>query len=203
MLNTLKFKFIIASLLIISIIMSISTLRDIEDTKQRLLESQKEKANLLSQGVMHSINNLMLQNRWNDLQFMIENIAEDSKEIKELRIFLPGDGKIVSSSESHELGNRIYPEDMEIYKNGKWREVFLLEKNGLKYASKLTPINNNAECRKCHEQSIKVLGVLDLEISLSGIDESIRSSVKKHLAFVIHITKQLIGMQTQRALYYQ
>ncbi len=181
MLNTLKFKFIIASLLIISVIMSISTWRDIKDTKQRLLESQKAKAELMSQGVMHSISVLMLRNKWKDLQSMIENMAKDSSEIKELRIFLPDNGQIVSSSESHELGTRIYAEDMEIYNSRKWREVFILEKSGLRYASKLTPINNNTECRNCHEQSIKVLGVLDMEVSLSGIDESIRSSVKNHL----------------------
>ena len=181
MLNTLKFKFIIASLLLISTIMSLSTWRDINDTKQRLIEGQKVKAGLMSQSVIHSISILMLKNRWKDLQSMIENIARDATDINELRIFLPDNGQIVSTSKSHERGNRIFAENMKGYSRKIWREAVVLEKKGERYVSKLTPIQNKAECQKCHEQSKTVLGVLDLELSLSGIDESIRSSVKKHV----------------------
>jgi len=166
--------------------MSFSTWRDIKDTRQRLLENQKEKTRLMSQGVMHSINNLMLRNRWHELQSMMEDIVIDSKEIEELRIFLPDTGEIVSSSVTHEIGDKIYAKDMEVYDSRKFREVFLQEKNGSRYASKLTPIHNKAECNGCHEQKEKVLGVLDLEVSLSGIDTSIIASKKQHLedAFV-------------------
>jgi len=181
MLHTLKFKFIIASLLLISAIMSISTWRDIHDTKQRLIESQKVKAELMSQSVIHSISILMLKNKWKDLQATIENIAKDAREIKELRIFLPDNGQIVSTSKPHEMENRIYAENMESYNRQIWRETSVLEKNGERYVSNLTPIHNKAECQKCHEQSKTVLGVLDLKLSLTGIDESIRSSVKKHV----------------------
>ena len=181
MLNTLKFKFIFTSLLIISIMMSFSTWRDIKDTKQKLLENQKEKTILMSQGIMHSINNLMLRNRWNDLQSMMEDIVKDANEINELRIFLPDTGEIVSSSKPYELGDTIYEKDREIYESRKRREVFLLEKNGSRYASQLTPIINKVECNRCHEQKEKVLGVLDLEVSLSGIDTSIIASKKQHL----------------------
>jgi signal transduction histidine kinase len=166
--------------------MSFSTWRDIKDTKQKLLENQREKTRLMSQGVMHSINNLMLRNRWNDLQSMLEDIVKDSNEIEELRIFLPDTGEIVSSSKPHEIGDAIYEKDREIYESRKRREVFLLEKNGSRYASKLTPIINKVECNRCHEQKEKVLGLLDMEVSLSGIDTSIIASKKQHLkdAFV-------------------
>ncbi|UCH82036.1 MAG: HAMP domain-containing protein [Nitrospiraceae bacterium] len=193
MIYSLKFKFIVASLLIVSVIMSITTWKDIKDTRHRLLEGQREKAKLLSQGVMYSIHNLMLRNRWNDLQSMVEDIVTDSTEIKELRIFLPDSGEIVTSSEPQEIGDRIYASDMQVYTSRKYKDAVLMEKNGSTYASKLSPIHNKTECQRCHDHKRDVLGVLDLEVSLAGIDESIRASKKKHLEDTLIIFLILSG----------
>jgi signal transduction histidine kinase len=181
MFNSLKFKITITAFLIISVIMSLSTWRDIKNTEQKLLDGQKEKAVLLSERIAHGIMVLMLKNRWKDLQVFMESVIKDSKELKEIRIFLPDNGTIVTSSEPGEIGKKIYEEDMERFREQGHKEAFLVEKGEQHYASKLTVIKNQPVCHKCHGTEKEILGVLDIEISLAEIDNTIKKFKKEHL----------------------
>jgi signal transduction histidine kinase len=180
MLNSLKFKIAATALILISIIMTAITWRDIKDTEQSLLSSQKEKTVLLSDRIKHGIMVLMLNNRWQDLQKMMESLVKDSKELREIRIFRPDKGNIVVSSDPDDVGKQIYKEDLERFKKKEY-EAFLIEKQKKKYASKLTPIDNQPACFKCHGTEKKTLGILDVEISLEEVSRSIQKLKKEHL----------------------
>ncbi len=181
MLNSLKFKIAITAFLLISIIMAATTWRDIKENEQKFLNIHKEKAGLFSDRIVHGIMVLMLNNRWQDLQAMMEGLVKNGKELKEIRIFLPDNGTIVVSSEPKDIGKQIYKEDLQRFKKQKDQAAFLIEKNGQRYASKLAIIQNLPACHKCHNPEKKILGVLDIEISLSDVYESIREFKKKHL----------------------
>jgi signal transduction histidine kinase len=180
MFNTLKFKIAATALLLISIIMIAVTWRDIYDTEQKLLNNQKEKTILLSDRITHGIMVLMLNNRWKDLQAMMVSLAQDSKDLKEIRILNPDDGSIIVSSEAEEVGEQIYENDREKLDKRDF-EAFILDKGLDQYASKLTPIKNQAACYKCHGSEKDILGVLDIEISLAGVRKSIEKLKKDHL----------------------
>jgi signal transduction histidine kinase len=181
MLNSLKLKITTAALLIICIIMFVSAWRNIEAIEQKLLDGQKEKAVLISERIAHGIMVLMLKNMWKDMQVMMEGMVKDSKELKEIRIFLPEKGTIVASSKPEEVGTRIYREGLQLFKEKGGREAFVIEKNNQHYASKLTPLENHAICHRCHGSTEKILGVMDVEISLAGVQQSIRDLKKEHL----------------------
>lgn len=180
MFNSLKFKIAATALLLISIIMIAVTWRDIHDTEQKLLNNQKEKTVLLSDRIAHGIMVLMLNNRWKDLQAMMVSLAQDSKELKDIRIFLPDDGSIVVSSDPGEVGEKVYEEVRKRQESQEF-EAFILDRGSDQYASKLTPIKNQAACYKCHGSEKDILGVLDLEISLAGVKRSIGKLKKDHL----------------------
>ncbi len=181
MFTSLKFKITITAFLIISVIMSLSTWRDIKDTEQRLLDSQREKAVLLSERIAHGIMVLMLQNRWQDLQAFMESLTKDSKELKNIRIFLPDDGTVVASSSAGDIGGGGHIQDNEMFQKGIIDNAFLTEKKGEQYASKLTVIRNQTVCYKCHGSDKKILGVLGVDISLSNVYRSIDEFKKEHL----------------------
>ncbi|MBI5407797.1 MAG: HAMP domain-containing protein [Nitrospirae bacterium] len=190
MLNSVKFKITFTAFLIILFIMVLSTFRDIRQAEQKLLNSQKEKAVLLSDRIAHGVMVLMLKNRWQDLQTFMESLVKDSRELKGIRIFLPENGIIVASSEPGNIGSKIYTKDMEIFKSGEYQKAFLTEKDGEHYASKLTVIQNQSICYRCHGAEKEVLGVLGIDISLSGVYQSIREFQKEHfldtlLAFLV------------------
>lgn len=180
MFNSLKFKIITASVIILSLIMSYATWRSISSTEEKLLNSQKEKTVLLSDRISHGIMVLMLQNKWRDLQAMMENLVKDAKELKDIKIFLPENGVIVVSSNPEEIGEKIYPKDMDIYKDVGDSEVFFIEKDGEQYASKLTLIRNLPVCHRCHGDKKEVLGVLDVDISLSKVSSTIEEVRREH-----------------------
>lgn len=178
--NSLKFKIIIAALAIMSIVMTATTLRDIRATEEKMFETQKEKAELLSERITHGIMVLMLKNMWQDLQSMMEGLVKDSEELKEIRIFLPDTGTIVVSSKPKEIGTKIYPKDLEMLRSNLGLNAFLVEKSGEEYASKLTEIENQQACHTCHSPERKILGVLDVEVSLSEVYSSIATLKKEH-----------------------
>jgi two-component system NtrC family sensor kinase len=180
MFNSLKFKIAAVAFALVSIIMTATTWRDIQDTEEQLMNNQKEKTTLLSDRISHGIMVLMLNNRWNDLQKMMESLVKDSEELKEIRIFLPVKGNIVVSSDPEDIGEQIYKTD-RIKFNKKEFSSFIIEKKGEKYASKLTPIKNQLACHRCHGTENKVLGVLDVEISLAKVTRSIKKLKKEHL----------------------
>jgi signal transduction histidine kinase len=186
MINTLKFKIIITAFILISIIMVGNTWKDIILTEKKLLNAQKEKTVLLSDRISHGIMVLMLKNRWQDLQGMMESLIKDGKELKEIRVFSPDTGNIVVSSDPEDIGKRIYKEDLDKYKNGEYA-AFLINKEGSLYSSKLTPIENHEVCHRCHAPEKEILGIMDVEISLETVFETIEKFKKEHL------TDALIG----------
>ena len=181
MFHSLKFKISAIAFILVSIIMTATTWRDIKETEQRLLNSQQEKTELLSDRIAHGIMVLMLNNQWKDLQDMMAGLVRNSKDLKEIRIFLPDEkGTIAVSSDPGEVGKEIYIEDREkLLKNDF--DVFILSKNNLRYSSKLTPIKNQPACHKCHAPEKDILGVLDIEVSLAAVDSSIKTFKKEHL----------------------
>ncbi len=179
--NSLKFKISLTAFLIISVIMTVATLRHLNHTEQKLLNAQKEKAELLAMRIKQGIMVLMLKNSWQDLQIMMESLVKDSKELKKIRIFLPEDGNIVSSSDPEEVGRQIYTEDLKRYRNQNVQYTLLLDREGRRYASKLTAIENQPACHKCHGPEKKILGVLDIEMSISAVTRSIRAFKEEHL----------------------
>ena len=181
MFNSLKFKIITVAVIILSLIMSFATWRNIMSTEEKLLNGQKEKTVLLSDRISHGIMVLMLQNKWRDLQDMMESLVKDAKELKDIKIFLPDNGVIVVSSNPNEIGEKIYPQDMDIFREVGDKEVFFVEKDGQEYASKLTFIKNLPICHRCHGTKKEVLGVLDVDISLIKISKTIQEFRKEYL----------------------
>jgi signal transduction histidine kinase len=183
---SLKFKIIIAAFFITSAILTFSAWRDIKFSEQAILEGQIEKTVLYSDRIEHGIILLMIKNNWKELQKFIQTITTDSKELKEVRIFRPEDGIIVASSEASEIGEKIYEEDFKRIEMSNFQEAFLVQKGNKRYSSKLTEIRNLPECYRCHGSENKVLGILDIELSLTKIHQTIRKVKKEHLtdAFV-------------------
>ena len=181
MFSSVKFKIITAAVLIISIIMFLSTWRDIKDTEQKLVNGQMEKALLLSERITHGIMVLMLKNRWQDLQTFLESLTKDSDELKGIRIFHPDSGRIVASSSRDSIGETISEQEREITRTERGNAPYLSERNGSRYASKLTVIQNQPLCYGCHDPKKINLGVLGVDISLTEVNKSLDEFKKKHL----------------------
>jgi methyl-accepting chemotaxis protein len=128
---------------------------------------------------------LMLQNKWQDLQAMMESLVTDAKELRHIRILRPENGMVVVSSEPGDIGKTVSENNFAILKVDS-DDASIISKDGERFASKFTFINNQPVCHRCHGSEKKVLGVLDIQMSLSRIAKTIEKFKKKHLneAFV-------------------
>lgn len=192
MYKTLKFKITVTAFILISVIMAFSSWRDIQISQQRMLDAQKGKVVLFSERIEHGLMVLMLKNQWQDLQPFMVGLTKDSTELSAIRIFLPDDGKVVASSTPGEIGQKIYDHDMDLFRSQRISSAFVIEKNHEQYASKLTVIKNQPVCHRCHDANRSILGVMDVEISLAGIDQSIGKIKHEHLVDTV-IAFFLIG----------
>lgn len=183
-LGSVKLKLLFLSLISVFITTSLIVWSDIEDTKSRLINIQKEKAVLLSDTIKQSIMLLMLENRWKELQTLMEDLAKSNPELKEVRIFHPVSGSIIASANNREIGKRIYSEDWERFRK-KEERPFLIKKDNNIFATRVLQIDNMPPCYKCHPPGIKILGVLDVEVSLAVAQQSIKESTYKHLAGLV------------------
>jgi len=104
----------------------------------------------------------MLNDRAVDFQGFLETLVTD--DIEEIRIFAT-DGRILASSIRGEIGKHIYPLDMEMFQKGGKPRAFSHEKNGRRFVSMVLPIYNEKNCFGCHNPDVKVIGVLDVEVS--------------------------------------
>ena len=181
MLNKLKFKITVTAFLLISVIMILSAWRNINETEQKLLNGQKEKAVLLSDRIVHGVMVLMLQNKWKDLQAMMESLVTDAKELKHIRILRPGNGMVVVSSEPKDIGRVIPQKSINMLTDNDKKTAAIFERDGTKYASMLTFIKNQPICYRCHGEEKDVLGILDIELSLSKVAKTIKKFKRKHL----------------------
>ncbi len=183
-LNSIRFKLLFLSLLVVFVVTSVLVWSDMEDTRERLIAAQKEKAVLLSDTIKQSIMLLMLEKRWKELQKLAEDLSRDNPELKEVRIFHPLDGRIIISNEIEDVGKKIYKKDWERFVRQE-ENPFVIEKADKIFATRVSSIKNTPACYKCHPPEQKILGVLDVEVSLAGAYQSIKESAYKHVAGLI------------------
>ncbi|MDP2277872.1 MAG: hypothetical protein Q8K51_06590, partial [Nitrospirota bacterium] len=164
-LGSVRFKLLFLALLVVFVITSVIVWSDIEDTRGRLIAAQKEKAVLLSDTIKQGIMLLMLENRWKEIQILIEDLSKSNPELKEVRIFHPLDGRIVVSNEIEDVGKKIYKKDWDRFLKNE-ESPFVIEKDGNIFATRVSSVKNMPPCYKCHPPEQKILGVLDVEISL-------------------------------------
>ena len=182
--SSVKFKLLFLALLVVFVFTSLIVWSDIVDTKGRLITAQKEKAVLLSDIIKQSIVLLMLENRWKELQELIADLSKNNPELREVRIFHPVSGRIIVSGDVKDVGKRIYDEDWERFRK-KEEAPFIIEKEGSMFATRVLAISNMPACFRCHPPRDKVLGVLDVEISLAVAQRSIRELTIKHVMGLI------------------
>lgn len=181
LLQSIRFKLILIALLPVFIVTSIVVYSDVRHTRISLIDSQKEKAILLSDMIKKSLIILMIENRWQEMQALLEDFIKESPELKEVRIFNPETGNIVASADKKEVGKKIYERDWEMFKKGI-KNPFIIEKDGTTFATRVSPIMNEPACYGCHPREKDILGVIDVEISLDRAEHYIKESTIKHFS---------------------
>jgi len=141
----------------------------------------------------------MLQNRKEDVKQIVETIGLQDQ-IAEIRIF-DKTGKIIVSSKDSNEGTYVeknaegciscHSENKELLNQEEPARIYKT-KDDERLIGVMHPIYNEKQCFKCHPQSQKILGVLDVVISLKEIDAALYRN-KKILFILLFATAILIS----------
>lgn len=191
LLNKLSVKLILSISFILIIFLSINTYLTVRSLKNYLTTTSYQNAYNLSDVIKKSIRYSMLMNRREDVIQIIKTIGTE-KGVQGIRIYNK-QGIIIFSTDSSEILKRVTinaaacivchsQTEPLVNLNAQRKMRIFQDRNNIKILGVINPIHNEIDCATAgchaHAQNIKILGVLDVMISLKNLDEIISQNTK-------------------------
>jgi len=168
--SSLKLKLILFVVLILGLTVGIAPWSAIRAQKRQLLEDAQEHLESLQQTLKALVESSMVMNDRQQVQRVVE-LLTGHKEIQLVRIFST-DGMISFSSQPAERGTRLSPDELQQLR-GAGHAVVLTRGTGASTHTLLQPLFNRPPCFSCHGSEQKVLGILQLSLSLDQVVQRI------------------------------
>jgi two-component system NtrC family sensor kinase len=196
--NKISFKLILAVGVMTISIISIFSFFMIKNQTQALITQVKHSANQLSETIKSSTKYDMLLNQRERVHRIIDTIG-NQEGIEKVRIFNK-EGEVIYSPNKSEIGSfvdkkaeacfvcHVADQPLEKLTIPERTRVFEV-KSGSKNLGIINPIYNEASCSQAechaHEVSQKVLGVLDVTMSLDDVERQVRSNRMELIFFTL------------------
>jgi len=180
-------------------IISVYSYLSIQAQRNELLSQAEVYANKLSETIRNSTHLSMLQNRSDQTHRIINAIAQEPG-LQEIRIFNK-EGRIMFSSKPEFIGQMVDKisescyachtenEPLEKLPMEERMRIYQAPKDSSRILGIINPIYNESSCweAECHihPKDQKVLGVLDVKVSLRDVDAQISSSESRSIVFAI------------------
>ncbi|MDD2899805.1 MAG: ATP-binding protein [Desulfuromonadaceae bacterium] len=142
----------------------IYTIFNVRYQQDMLIDTARESTELLLHTVESSIYNTMHVGNVQDVGSILSMVGQHNQLVG-VRIFHPH-GVILRSSNPREIGTYANTNDYNIYQSPKNYNMFTLEPYG-EVLGMVKPIYNEAACHACHGSKARVIGVLNIDYSLS------------------------------------
>jgi len=167
---------------------------NIRSSQQERIESMIREVNQFSDTVKRSTHYAMLENRWGDAFQIMETIGKQEG-VYRVRVFNK-EGVILFSTDRSEVGKAVDKQAESCYAcHAAERPLERLQlpdrtrifpaADGHRLLGMITPLYNEAECSEgchVHAQTRRVLGVLDITMSLEEVDREITALRRNRLA---------------------
>lgn len=164
--SSLKLKLILFVVVILGLTVGIAPWSAIRAQKRQLLEDAQAHLQSLQQTLKALVETSMLMEDREQVQRVVE-LVSGHEEIKLVRIF-GTDGVIHFSSHREERGVRLSAEEMQRLREAGHPVVLTRELDAMTHTL-LEPLFNRPPCFSCHGSEQKVLGILQLSLSLAEV----------------------------------
>ena len=195
----ISLKLIITVGIVTIAIISIYSFVSIQAQRDELLSQTEVYANKLSETIRNSLHLSMLENRSDQTHRIINTIAQEPG-LREIRIFNK-EGRIMFSSQKGVIGNMVDKkaeacyachtanEPLEKLPMEERMRIYQTPQDSSRILGIINPIYNEPSCWEgdchVHPQEQKVLGVLDVKLSLKDLDAQIANSEFRSIIFAI------------------
>ena len=142
----------------------IYTIFNVRHQHEMLINTARESTELLLHTVESSIYNTMHLGNVQDVGSILSMVGQHNQLVG-VRIFHPH-GIVLRSSVPNEVGRPVNENDYKIYQSPKNYSIFTLSPFG-EVLAMVKPIYNEAACHACHGSKARVIGVLNINYSLS------------------------------------
>ncbi len=140
------------------------TFFNVRHQQAQLIDSARENTELLLHTVESSIYNTMHLGNVQDVGSILAMVGQHNQLVG-VRIFHPH-GVILRSSNSSEVGRTVSFNDYRLFQSPKNYGIFDLPPYG-EVLTMVKPIYNEVACHTCHGTKARVIGILDINYSLS------------------------------------
>jgi two-component system NtrC family sensor kinase len=198
MMNKISYKLILAVGIVSIAIIGIFAYIILTSQQEALISEIEQNAHQLSETVKSSTKYDMLMNQRQSVHRIIDTIGQQDG-IEKVRIFNK-EGAIIYSADRKEVGSMVdkraeacyacHAADQPLEKLSIPERTRIFEaKDGVKNLGIINPIYNEASCWQAdchaHEAEQKVLGVLDITMSLEEVDRQMSANQMKMVAFAL------------------
>jgi signal transduction histidine kinase len=167
-------KYILSAIAIVFVVIGVFSWQNYEINRRLVEEAKKQRVALLAEIVSNGLKTIMLDGKTKDeFQRFIEGLA--AKDIVAVRI-ISESGKILSSTIPGEIGQGIAILDLQTRKHSSSESVFVHEHEGHKVYSTFIVLSNDWPCQRCHGAKDQVRAIVDLEVSHTSVETSIRNA---------------------------
>ena len=163
--NSLKIKFLGLTAFILLVAIGLTTWYNLKTQEAMLAKVADEHSRLLVETIRNSIITDMASGK-NDRVGQILAKIHNEPAIDSIRIF-DESGRVLMSARHEEIGDLVTTSALLAYRTG--RSSYQESIEGLDQFSSLVPIYNAPNCYACHEESERVLGILNLRLSLNTL----------------------------------
>ena len=157
-------RIIILSVLLFTVAIGSVTLFHIRREHTHVTNTSLQTADLMLSVIERSISSSMSTGNTRDVQTILEMVGSDPR-LAGVRIFHP-DGRVLKSSEPHEIGRRVDPHSLATFLQGNHHDIYRGPAGG-DVLGVVKPIFTEQRCVPCHGAGRRVIGVLSLDLSLA------------------------------------
>ena len=163
--NSLKIKFLGLCCVILMVAIGLTTWYNLQTQKAMLSKLATEHGRVLAETIRSSIITDMANGK-NDRVAHILGKINTEPAINNVRIFDEA-GRILMSADQQEIGDLVTTSELMAYRTGNFN--FTSSNSDADNFNSIVPIYNQPVCYSCHDENLKVLGVLNLQVSLDAI----------------------------------
>ncbi len=163
--NSLKIKFLGLCCIILMVAIGLTTWYNLQTQKAMLSKLAVEHGRMLAETVRNSIITDMANGKNNRVGHILGKIQNEPA-INSVRIF-DESGRILMAANAEEIGDLVSTAELMAYRTGNFAFNSSLNEN--EQFSSIVPIYNQEPCHSCHDKNIKVLGILNLQLSLDAL----------------------------------
>ena len=183
-------RIVILSFLLIFVAIGGVTLFHIHREHTHVTEASLRTADLMMSVIERSIDSAMSTGNTHDVQSILEMVGSDPR-LAAVRIFHP-DGRVLKSSEPHEIGRRVDPHNLATFLQGEQNDIYR-GPTGDEILGVVKPIYTEPRCTSCHGAGRRVVGVLNIDVSLADMEAQMLETSQLFAFIMLSVVLLLTG----------